>query len=236
MLNTHFSPGKDPSSEAGDPRQFGLIDLFAIVTLAALLSAMATPYLRTMPAENLGRLLVVSSIQLIITAGTIAFAANRRKQLLDKSGQRIGVAYCTELRWRHWPIVKSSILMLFFACAQLCFALTFATESIGKAVSVYVVYQLQLGGFTGFALARCMWRVYPGSIEFFDNGVALRGTVFFPWSRVDVRPSQLFTGRIVVVLRQAVGSPGGETKVAHVTDSQREQVFAAASKNARGDA
>ena len=80
------------SNNTGDQSQFGLIDLFAIVTIAALLSAMAAPIIRGMHPGNRGRLVVLTVIQLLITAGAFAFVAHQRKELLQRSGSKIGVA------------------------------------------------------------------------------------------------------------------------------------------------
>ena len=180
MSNEHHVHVEDDSVEPGDPRQFGVIDLFAFVTLAALVSAMAAPFLREMQAEKRVRLLVVASFQLVVTTGTIAFAVYQRKKLLEKAGWRIGIAYCGEIRWRHWPAVKSVVYMLLLASAQLCLAMMFATEVVELPAPYFLVYEIQLGCISGMAFARFLWRVYPNSMEFFEQGISLRGMTFFP--------------------------------------------------------
>ena len=72
MLNEHDVCGGDHSSEPVDPRQFGLIDLFAIMTSAALVSAMIAPFLREMQTENRNRLFSVAIFQLVVTVGAFA--------------------------------------------------------------------------------------------------------------------------------------------------------------------
>lgn len=204
-----------------------MIDLFAIVTLAGLVSAMVAPFLREMQTENRNTLFGVAIFQLVVTAGAIAFAVNQRKKLLEKSGRRIGIAYCGEIRWRLWPVIKSSIYMILLATAQLCLALVFATGLIGDVRNpVVLMNQLQLGCIAGFAFARYLWRVYPNSMEFFDNGISLHGMTFIPWAQIDLRSSKYSADRIVVVLRPAVTSVVADTKTAQVTDALRDRLFA----------
>lgn len=230
VLSENSVHDADHVDRPSDPRQFSLADLFATVTIAALLFALAGPFLRGMQAENRYRLLAVAGIQLLLIPGMVVFAAARRGKQLGKSGKRLGIAYCGEIRWRHWPLFKCSLLMLTLALLQLFLALLLTFSGSGKELSLnFLLFELQLGWFTGLAIARYFWRVYPGGIEFFDRGVCLGGLSFYPWEQVDLRPSQFFRDRIVVVVRTAVGSVDGDTVVAQVTDDLRQRAFAAAS-------
>ena len=159
MIRRHvFRAGRD-SSGMSDPRQFAVIDVFAVITLTALVCAMAAPLLRRIPAEKLDKLLVIVSLQLVVTAGAVLLAANLRERLLEKSGRRIGLAYCGEGRWRHGPLVKSAIYMFLLASAQLCVWLLFAAGAIGDVISTnYLLFELQLGGLLGYTFARYPWR------------------------------------------------------------------------------
>jgi len=207
--------------------QFGLIDLFAIVTLAALLSAMAAPHVREMSSENRVWLLVVAGLQFLVTTVSFALAMFQRKQLQMNSGRKMGIAPCGVIRWRHWPMVKSILLMLLFATVQLLAALMFAQESNrGSSMFNFMLMQMQLCSFAGYAFARFLWRSYPGTIEVFDNGIAVGGVMFYPWANVDVRTSHLVADRLVVVLRDSSGSASACTKMAQVSDGLREQIFA----------
>jgi hypothetical protein len=168
----------------------------------------------------------------LIIAVTVAAMANRRKKLFDRSGQRICVAYCGGGRWRRWPLVKSIVAMAALALAQLGLAAAFAVTPSAEVAYVHIViYQVQLGWFTGVAVSRFRWRVYPHAMEFFDNGVALHGWKFYGWSRAEVRPSTLYADRVVVVLQIQPGSIGGETKIARVTGTLRERVLAAPARH-----
>jgi hypothetical protein len=214
---------------SGEPvrtQQFGLIDLFAIVTVAALLSAMLAPFVRELKSEHRNRMVGLAVFQLAIAAGTIAFSVRNRKRLLEKTGRRITVAYCGEVEWRHWPVFVSLAFMLVLAVSQSFLAFAFATNS--QRTFGLLIYQFQLGCFTGWTIARCMWRAYPNSIEFFENGIALGATTFFPWTQIDLRPSQFFADRIVVVYRPAVPAFGGNTEMAQVPKSLHPKLFALA--------
>jgi hypothetical protein len=123
--------------------------------------------------------------------------------------------------------------MLAVASAQLWIALFLVAVSSSSRFAVFrpsAINQLQLGFFTGYAFVRYLWRVYPNSIEFFDNEISLGGTRFFPWSHVELRASQLFKDRIVVVIRHPGSSIGGDAKMAQVTSALRDRVFAIAKR------
>jgi hypothetical protein len=227
MMNEQAHPNVNHSTLPGDPRQFRIIDLFAVVTLAALLLAMAAPFVRAMTPASRKRLLVVVTCQLAVTAATMTYLAIRRAKLLQKSGRRIGIGYSGAIKWRHWPLFKSIAFMLFLAAAQLALALMYALLSTddGQPPS-FVIFQLQLGFSTGIALSRFKWGVYPSAVEFFDNGMSFGGTNFIGWDRSEVRTSQYLSDRVVIVMRQAKGSIAGETRTVQVPGSLREQLTA----------
>ena len=54
---------------------------------------------------------------------------------------------------------------------------------------------------TGEQYMVCVWRVYPEAIEFFENHVVSWGVNLHEWRQVDLRQSQVFKDRFVVVLR-----------------------------------
>jgi hypothetical protein len=62
--------------------------------------------------------------------------------------------------------------------------------------------------------------------------LALAAMRFIPWQRVDVRPSQYFTDRLVVVIRPEVGSPVASTRLAQVPGAVGERILALARQRA----
>jgi hypothetical protein len=105
------------------PQQFGVIDLFALMTLAALASAMLAPFVRAMQTENQLRLLLGAILQFGTAAIATVWAITRRRKLLEQSGPRIGIGYCGQIRWPLWPVVKSMVYMLLLAMVQIGLAL-----------------------------------------------------------------------------------------------------------------
>lgn len=197
----------------GNPRQFGIVDLFAVLTVGALVSAIVAPFVRAMTPANRGNLFAIAVVQLAVVTFTVVEGANRRGKLLQQAGRRTGIGYCGTVRWQRWPLFKSILGMLSIAGAQLGFSILFAMGPPGtQPFPNLLLYQLQLGYFTGCALSRLHWRVYPNAMEFFENGIALNGVRFVPWSLIQVRPSQHFPDRVVVVMRQGEGSVAGETR------------------------
>jgi hypothetical protein len=225
MSEQHFDE-TDPEREVSNPLQIGLIDLFAVTTLVAMILAMAVPVVRTMPAENRWPLIAVFGSQAIIVALVMLWEAKRRKKLLEVSGHRIGVGYCGDLNWRHWPLAKSLLILLFFAMLQLCIAVAVTADGQRTLFDPgFLFQQIQLGFFFGMGCSRYLWRVFPNSMEFFDNGISLQGTSLIPWNRVSVRNSQFFPDRIVVIIRVAVGSIEADTNVVQVSNRLRSTIF-----------
>ncbi len=231
-------PIADPlgSPSPWTPRQFRLIDVFALVTLAAILCAMAAPFVRTMAEGNLTRLVVVVLLQALAAAASIAFLAAGRRALLAKSGRRIGVGYSGSMRWRHGPVFASILRMLLFGGWQLVFAVVFvflpSRHTSGQpepagATLTYVLVQLELGGFAGYALLCYLWRVYPKSIEFFENGIAKGGLQFTPWSKMKVRPSQSSSDQIIIVHTYSNERAATWLWFVQVPESLREWLLAA---------
>jgi hypothetical protein len=63
-------------------------------------------------------------------------------------------------------------------------------------------------------------------MEFFENGVTLHGTTFFPWDLIDLRKSKYFVDRIVVVIRTGKGSVEADTQVVQVCNGLRGRISA----------
>jgi hypothetical protein len=68
-FSEHDVHSQGGSTPPGNPQQFGVIGLFAVVTLPALVAAMAAPFLREMQAESRVRVLGMVTCQLLVTAG-----------------------------------------------------------------------------------------------------------------------------------------------------------------------
>lgn len=72
---------------------------------------------------------------------------------------------------------------------------------------------------------RFLWRVYPNSIECFENGLALGGTQLIQWDQVELRRSTFFTDRVVVVVR--TDRAAAITRIAQFPRALTDQLLAA---------
>lgn len=215
-----------PTDPRSEPTRFGLMDLFALMTLAAFVAATFAPLLRTLEGEGRTRFMTTFVIQLIFIGVAFGNSQRRRLKMLQGSGNRFGMAYCGHQQWRHWPTIKSCIYMIAAAVGQVALALVVASGLSERSFWTFaLIYQVQIACFAGVALARFIWRVYPNAVEFFEEGIALRGTVFFPWRRVEIRPSALYLDRLVLVLRPENQTVTAETKMALVGHDLRQRVL-----------
>ncbi len=227
MADPNNPQRKNSSAVAGNPQQFRLMDLFVLTTMIALVSAMVAPLLRGLASDYRNLLLRIVSVQLLLTAGTIVYYARKRKALLDKSGSKIGSAFCGQFRWRYWPIVRTVATIVFAASFQLLFAVAMAITLLDSGeifgpISAMIdhlpvshrvlhylhylsfldfLFYLQYSFSVGYAFSLYRWRVYPNSIEFFEHGIVRKGLALTPWKRIEVRPSSLFADKIAIVVR-----------------------------------
>ncbi len=122
--------------------------------------------------------------------------------------------------------------MLLIAIAQVWFAVTLSTNLKATLMSPGILFQqFQLGLFFGIGCSRYIWRLFPNSMEFYENGISLHGTSLLPWERITVRDSKFFPDRIVLVIRCAPGSIEADTQVVQVTDLLRRQITAIPKQN-----
>ncbi len=229
MAERNDSPETSHSADAGNPQQFRLMDLFALTTLVALVSAMVAPLLRGLESDYRNLLLRIVGFQLLLAAGTIVYYARKRKRLLDKAGTRIGSAFCGQFRWRYWPLVRTVATILFVASIQLLFATVMAISILdsgqifgpismmidGLPVSHRVLHYLHYLSFldflfyfqysfsVGYVFSLYRWRVYPSTLEFFEHGIVRKGLYLTPWKCIEIRPSAFFDDKIAIVVRSS---------------------------------
>lgn len=207
------------------PRQFGIIDLFAATTLVALMLAMALPFVQLLKQQQVLLLGLHLGIQWLACGGAYLHAASARDKTIKSAGTRIGLGYSGTIAWRHWPVVQSILVMLMLAIAELVMAVGFAFSEPGTGRGFQaIVHQIQLGAVMGYAVARFIWRVYPGAVEFFEAGVVDNGTSLVPWDQMGIRRSQFFPDRIVLVTQSSVPGRGKSTRVVQVSDDLMHRI------------
>ena len=67
-----------------------------------------------------------------------------------------------------------------------------------------VIHTGQLALVFGQVIVNFMWRAYPGTMEFFESGVAVMGQHLHPWTDVELRRSMFFDDRISVVVNRSM--------------------------------
>jgi hypothetical protein len=209
------------------PSTFGIIDLFALMTLTAVAVAAAAPFFQTLGKTAARDLIIIFVLQLLLFVGGLGRMLGLRKLVLDQAGPKLGTVYVGNLSWRHWPLVYSLLLMTGFAIAQLLVAFLIAktTSTFGSLITC-----IQLALFGGYATARYLWRTFPCTAELCENGIISGGTFFYPWSDCKVRPSKFFKDRMVIVFR---GNGLQDTKVVHIPRTLREKLDAVLRERSR---
>ena len=215
------------SENVDNPRQYSLLDLLGLLTIASLLISMFAPYLRQLTAENQTRLLVAFLVQAALVTFSLTTTMKKRKSVTSEAGNRLGIGYAGQVRWKHWPVAKSAFQLFCLSCFQLLAGIAIAISDKWNFTN-FIVFQLQLGPVTGVCLARYLWRVYPGAIEFFEHGIVQQAFAFSPWTRVEIRPSSFFSDRNVLFVRQAEGSNVGGTLTVQMSESLKQAAQACA--------
>jgi hypothetical protein len=249
-MTTEVRPILSDPGEEEKPLQFRLLDLFGLMTVVALVAAVAAPVLRSFESEFRNLLFVIAAMQLAIIVTTIVYYAKKRKALCDRSGIRLGVGLSGHASWRYWPVVKSVLTGLIVVAGQVAVAfkvahdlaqhgfvngpfstlldrlpLSYQTMEIFHNVFwlIDLLYFVQLAWFVGYVFSRTRWRVYSNTIEFFQNGISRKGTDLTSWERIEFRPSTFFSDRIVLVVQAS------DTIVVQVSSSLRDRILSVVS-------
>jgi hypothetical protein len=213
-----------------DPRQFRIVDLVALMTLAALVSALAAPFVRALSPEHRGKLLITTIVQLIVMAATFVTNAKSRKQVLGQAGKKIGAGYLGTLRWSRLTCVLG---MLFLGAIQLFMSFVFLdTPNRNTQVPDNLLFYVQLAYFSAAAISRYRWGAYPNTVEIFQHGLVFCGTRFVSWEKAEPRPSAYYSDRVTIVFRHAPQSAAGEIKTVQVSDALRDWILTKDTKDA----
>jgi len=207
----------------GEPKrqQFTLVDIFAVMTVAASVLAIVAPLLRSMDSERMTRLVLPLGMQLVVIAGSVGYAMMLRYRLMEQTGNRLGIAYFGTSTWRQWPVVRCILTLVALSAVQILLGIGVASRNSG---GVILLQTIQLAFLYGQVVTNFLWRVYPGTVEFFEQGVVTSGRTLTGWSAVEVRESGLFPDRLTIVLKP-IGGIGGTTMMAMVDEELRGEVL-----------
>ena len=197
--------------------QFRLIDVFGVVTFVAVLLATLTPLLRLIDRENLTLVVTpASALQVLIHFAVVmlalAYAIDQRKRLEKKAGRRFGVAFCGPMKWEYWIRRNSILTLIGLICLQLVFVALIldrpvVTQFWSHDILILALNSGQLGLIYGGVVVNFLWSAYPGTVEFFESGIAVR-QAFHPWTDIELRTSAPSDDRIrLVVSRKLAGMP-----------------------------
>lgn len=203
--------------------QFRLIDVFGVVTFVAVLLATLTPLLRLIDRANLTLVVTPASalpvlIHFAVVMLALSYAIYQRKRLEEKAGRRLGVAFCAPTKWEYWlpsreaSGLNSILTLIGLICLQLVFVALIldrpvATQFWSQDIFMLALHSGQLGLICGGVVVNFLWRVYPGTVEFFESGIAVR-QVFHPWTDIELRTIAQSDNRIrLVVSRKLAGVP-----------------------------
>ena len=81
------------------------------------------------------------------------------------------------------------------------------TQFWSHDILILALHSGQLGLIYGVVVVNFLWRAYPGTVEFFESGIAVR-QAFHPWTDIELRTSAQSDDRIrLVVSRKLAGMP-----------------------------
>ena len=190
--------------------QLRLIDVLGAVTLVAILLATLTPLLRLVDRENLTLVLTPSAgLQVLVHfAGVmlaLAYAIYRRMRLEKQAGRRFGVAFCAPAKWEHGPRMRCILTMIGLTCLPFIFILTeFRSQD---SLKLALLHSAVLALLWSEVVVNFLWRAYPGTVEFFKSGIAVRQE-FHPWTDIELRKSpQSDVGIRLVVSKKLTATP-----------------------------
>lgn len=206
-----------------DPRQFSIVDLIALMTLAALVSALAAPFIRALSPDHRSKLLITTIVQLIVMGATITYNAKTRTQTLRQAGKKLGAGHLGALRWSRLTCVLG---MLFVGSIQLALSfIVLETSTRSSRVPENLLFNAQLACLSAVAISRYRWGAYPNMVEIFRNGLVFSGTRFVSWTKAEPRPSAYYSDRVTIVFRHAPQSAAGEIKTVQVSDALRDWIL-----------
>lgn len=159
--------------------QFGLRGLIATVTLIAVLSAVVSPWLRTLDAESQQRFAIRLAL---FTAGMfvgLLFRCFNRWLNASSYGQCRLVVYSNSQSWSRW--VRPAVAVLFTAF-WFCGGTRAFFPFVGKLDHLAAwLTPLMFGAFAAYGLAWLWWNRLSQRFEFYDRFLVVSDGSIRPW-------------------------------------------------------
>jgi len=163
-------------ANAAEPRsaaQFQIKHVLWAMLPASVLFAVVAPWLRSLEADGLYRVLIFWAISAVLTGGSIALSLRKRLRLERQKGLPELVFYQPVARWRR--IVS--------ALAVPAIVVYYGAATYGAALGPEFTMQLVRAIYPSIALGWIFRGLWLGRrrIEVFAEGFAMAGEQFIPW-------------------------------------------------------
>ena len=197
----------DASAEQSlNPQQFSIAELFWVSVAVAVILAIVTPSLRSLPQAVLNTVIIAAAIQSIAIIALTGFLSNRRKRMLETSGKRIVLGTSSEGPSVKWAVFFSyfnvffAVAMQLYISAGLVWALSGNDSDVLLTVIKFGIILFQSMApmmFMTHSIRFLRWRIRSDVVEFFENGVAIFDFLT-PWGKVELRRSEFHQNRVMV--------------------------------------
>ncbi len=209
------SGGDELSKPKLNPQQFAVMDFFRVLVSVALALTIVMPWIRALPAKVFATMIVVIGGQIAWLTVLLVFLSRRRKRLLEKSGQLLFSGSSSENPSCRWAKARAVFGVLFCVVIQLFVAAALSwvivtevfTSWLGRPVSILILINGLLGPSMAVtsSIRFLRWRLYPETVEFYENGIAISDR-FVPWEKLDLRRSTIWHNRVQIVFTQQQSS------------------------------
>ena len=213
-----------------NPHQFAISELFWVVLLVALTLAVLTPSMRHLPQRAFNIVLAFLGIQAMAVLVAVYLETRQRKRLLVKSGNLIAVGSSLQPRSNAKPVALRWLILLLapiFTQFSLTFLLIWQStrKDIGPNEFLFqvLVTVIFISSFK-WSVRAIRWGIYPGTIEFFENGVVQIG-ILIPWTKV-VLEGTSFKNRIYLLFGE--GSKSQTRSTIWIDEAQVDHLLAVA--------
>lgn len=153
-----------------------LMDLIATTTAIAVAMSIAVPLSKLVTPITTSQIIPLAGLHLLVFLGGMLAEFKSRESILRAAGPVVGFGLARK--------AKAALIWTWFL---------FALAASVSAISLLMFHQLgictAIHSFSAGSLyTRCLLRLHPAAIHFFQNGVAA-GRIFYPWSKVKLLAS-----------------------------------------------
>lgn len=213
----------EPTEER--PQQFGLADVFLVLTGVAMVCAILAPLARTVPKESYLSVGAIVVAQVGAITVSIGWAIRRRKKLLDQTGRRLGVGYKHGLFGPAWVRAFAVLGVVSFIAIQLTYAGFILFMASPRFDWLMIGNVAMLGAMGGGTLLKLRQGREIGASEIFANGFVIYEIHFIPWERFRVRKSKTREGAIDITVHPRPRYSSDTISTLYVSDELRDYLL-----------